>query len=164
MLSPILVPNCMSIGRCVKFSGNLIFHFAITISFFSKQRYWKVCLDKTNECKCNNILLIKLHQREIHNGRFRCGDVSQHRAGTSKNPGGGGYLVGFWIGMLSTARRLETLRGSKKGGRNYTFCPILMKNRGRNTTFSSFLLKYRGRNYTNFPETWKRGVEMAEHM
>ena len=29
----------------------------------------------------------------------------------------------------------------KKGGRNYTFCPILMKNRGRNTTFSSFLLK-----------------------
>ena len=52
----------------------------------------------------------------------------------------------------------------KKGGRNYTFCPILMKNRGRNTTFSSFLLKYRGRNYTNFPETQKRGVEMAEHM
>ena len=69
----------------------------------------------------------------------------------------GGYLVGFRIGMLSTARRLETLRGSKKGGRNYTFCPIFMKNRGRNTTFSSFLLKYRGRNYTNFPETWKRG-------
>ena len=24
----------------------------------------------------------------------------------------------------------------KKGGRNYTFFPILMKNRGRNTTFS----------------------------
>ena len=70
---------------------------------------------------------------------------------------GGGYSVRFWIGMLSTARRLETLQGSKKGGRNYTFCPILMKNRGRNTTFSSFLLKYRGRNYTNFPETWKRG-------
>ena len=55
----------------------------------------------------------------------------------------------------------------KKGGRNYTFCLILMKNRGRNTTFSSFLLKYRGqnttfslfllkyrgRNSTNFPET-----------
>ena len=76
----------------------------------------------------------------------------------------GGYSVRFWIGMLSTARRLETLQGSKKGGRNYTFCPILMKNRGRNTTFSSFLLKYRGRNYTNFPETRKRGVEMAEHM
>ena len=69
----------------------------------------------------------------------------------------GGYSVRFWIGMLSTARRLETLQGSKKEGRNYTFCPILMKNRGRNTTFSSFLLKYRGRNYTNFPETWKRG-------
>ena len=64
----------------------------------------------------------------------------------------------------------------KKGGRNYTFCPILMKNRGRNTTFSSFLLKYRGqnttfssfllkyrgRNSTNFPETWKRGVETEE--
>ena len=78
----------------------------------------------------------------------------------------GGYLFGFRIGMLSTAPRLETLRvrGSKKGGRNYTFCPISMKNEGRNTTFSSFLLKYRGRNYTNFPETWKRGVEMAEHM
>ena len=52
----------------------------------------------------------------------------------------------------------------KKGGRNYTFCPILMKNRGRNTTFSSFLLKYRGRNSTNFPETWKRGVETEEHI
>ena len=76
----------------------------------------------------------------------------------------GGYSVRFWIGMLSIARRLETLQGSKKGGRNYTFCPILMKNRGRNTTFSSFLLKYRGRNYTNFQETRKRGVEMAEHM
>ena len=80
------------------------------------------------------------------------------------NPRGGGYSVRFWIGMLSTVRRLETLQGSKKGGRNYTFCPILMKNRGRNTTFSSFLLKYRGRNYTNFPETPKRGGEMAEHM
>ena len=66
----------------------------------------------------------------------------------------------------------------KKGGRNYTFCPILMRNRGRNTTFStfllkyrgqnttfpSFLLKYRGRNTTNFPETWKRGVETEEHI
>ena len=66
----------------------------------------------------------------------------------------------------------------KKGGRNYTFCPILVKNRGRNTTFSSFLLKYRGqnttfssfllkyrgRNSTNFPETWKRGVETEEHI
>ena len=36
----------------------------------------------------------------------------------------------------------------KKGGRNYTFCPILMKNRGQNTTFSSILLKYRGQNTT----------------
>ena len=44
------------------------------------------------------------------------------------------------------------------GGRNYTFCPIFMKNRGRNTTFFSFLLKYRGRNYTNFPETWNGGA------
>ena len=66
----------------------------------------------------------------------------------------------------------------KKGCRNYTFCPILMKNRGRNTTFSSFLLKYRGqnttfssfllkyrgRNSTNFPGTWKRGVETEEHI
>ena len=39
-----------------------------------------------------------------------------------------------------------------------------MKKRGPNTTF------YRGRNYTNFPETWKRGVEpylhagMCQHM
>ena len=47
-------------------------------------------------------------------------------------------------------------RGGGGGRRNYTFCPIFMKNRGRNT-FSSFLLKYRVRNYTNFPETWKRG-------
>ena len=66
----------------------------------------------------------------------------------------------------------------KKGGRNYTFCPLFMKNMGRNTTFSlfllkyrgqntifsSFLLKYRGRNHTTFPETWKRGVEMEEHI
>ena len=65
-----------------------------------------------------------------------------------------------------------------KGGRNYRFCPIFMKNRGwnttfssfllkyggQNTTFSSFLLKYRGRNSTNFPETWKRGVETEEHI
>ena len=77
----------MSIGRCVQFSGNLIFHFAITIYFFSKHEYWKVCIDKTNECKCNNILLIELHQREIHNGRFRYGVVSQHCSGTSKNTG-----------------------------------------------------------------------------
>ena len=34
MLSPIFVPNCMRIGRCVKFAGNLIFHFAISIYFF----------------------------------------------------------------------------------------------------------------------------------
>ena len=87
MLSPILVPNCMSIGRCVKFSGNLMFHFAITISFFSKKKILKSLPDKTNECKCNNILLIKLHQREIHNGRFRYGYLPQHRAGTSKNTG-----------------------------------------------------------------------------
>ena len=55
-------------------------------------------------------------------------------------------------------------RVKKKGRSKDTFCPILMKNRGRYTTFSSFLLKYMGRNYTNFPETWKRGVEIAEHM
>ena len=72
--------------------------------------------------------------------------------------GGGGYSVRFRIGMLLTARWLETLLGWKRG-RNYTFCPILMKNRGRNTTFSSFLLKYRSRNSINFPETWNRGVE-----
>ena len=30
-----------------------------------------------------------------------------------------GYSVGFWIEMLSTARRLETLQESKKGDRNY---------------------------------------------
>ena len=53
------------------------------------------------------------------------------------------YSIRFWIGMLSTTRRLETLQGLKKGGQNYTFCPILMKNKGRNTAFSSFLLKYR---------------------
>ena len=43
----------------------------------------------------------------------------------------------------------NTYRGQKRkggGGRNYTFCPICMKNRCRNTTLSSFLLKYRGRN------------------
>ena len=55
-------------------------------------------------------------------------------------------------------------RVKKKGGRDYTFCLIFMRNKGRNTTFSPFLLKYRGRNYTNFLETWKRGVEMVEHM
>ena len=64
--------------------------------------------------------------------------------------GGGGYSVRFRIGMLLTARRLERRNATrvKKGGLNYTFCPILMKNRGRNTTFSSFLLKYRGQNTT----------------
>ena len=51
------------------------------------------------------------------------------------------------VGYEDTARQLEMLQGLKKrGARNYTFCPILMKNRGRNTTFSSFLLKYRGQN------------------
>ena len=30
--------------------------------------------------------------------------------------------------------------------------------------FPQILLKYRGRNYINFPETWKKGVEMEEHM
>ena len=53
----------------------------------------------------------------------------------------------------------------KKGGRNYTFNHFFFyKNRGRNTTFSSSSFKYRGRNYTNFPETWKSGVKVAEHM
>ena len=32
------------------------------------------------------------------------------------------------------------LQRVKNGGRNYTFCQILPKNRGRNTTFSSFSL------------------------
>ena len=59
--------------------------------------------------------------------------------------------------MLSTAAWPIMIPRAKKGGRNYTFCQILPKNRGRNTTFSSFSLKYRGRNYTNFPETWKSG-------
>ena len=48
--------------------------------------------------------------------------------------------------------------------KNYTFCPILIKNRGRNTTFSSFLLKYRGRNYKNFPETWKLSALYGKHI
>ena len=52
----------------------------------------------------------------------------------------------------------------QKGGSKLYIWQILTKNRGRNMTFSSFLLTYRGRNYANFPETWKRGVEMAEHM
>ena len=61
--------------------------FCINYFLFSKHRYLKISLDKTNEFKCDNILLIKLHQREIHNGRFRYGDVSQHDAMTSKNTG-----------------------------------------------------------------------------
>ena len=36
-----------------------------------------------------------------------------------------GHSFRFWIGMLSTTRRLETLQGWKKGGRNYAFCPSL---------------------------------------
>ena len=59
--------------------------------------------------------------------------------------------------MLSNDRWFEMLQRTYQGGRNYTFCKILTKNRGRNTTFSSFLLQYRGRNYTNFPRTWKEG-------
>ena len=80
--------------------------------------------------------------------------------------GGGGwvFLVGFWIGMLSTVGWLVMLQGAQKGGRHYTFHQNLTKNRGQNMTFSSFLLKYMGRKYTNFPVAWKRGVEMTEHM
>ena len=93
------------------------------------------------------------------------------------------HLPGGVLGQVSdrdAPHRPSTRNATrvKKGGRNYTFCPILMKNRGRNmtfssfllkyrgqnTTFSSFLLKYRGRNSTNFPETWKRGVETEEHI
>ena len=100
-----------------------------------------------------------------------------------KAPGGGGGGGGGVLGQVSdrdAPHRPSTRNATrvKKGGRNYTFCPILMKNRGRNTTFSSFLLKYRGqnttfssfllkyrgRNSTNFPETWKRGVETEEHI
>ena len=33
-----------------------------------------------------------------------------------------------------------------------------------NTTLSSILLKYRGGNYTNFAETWKSAVKLAENM
>ena len=78
--------------------------------------------------------------------------------------GGGGVL-----GKVSDrdAPHRPSIRNAtmvKEGGRNYTFWPILMKEMGRKTTFSSFLLKYRGRNYTNFPETWNRGVEMEEHI
>ena len=39
----------------------------------------------------------------------------------------GGYLVGFRIGMLSTARRLETLRGSKKGVETIHFAQFWWK-------------------------------------
>ena len=45
----------------------------------------------------------------------------------------------------------------KKGGQNYTFCPILMKNRGCNTTFSSFSLKYRVETIQNFQRPEKGG-------
>ena len=76
---------------------------------------------------------------------------------------GPGFSVEFRIDMISPARWVETLQRAKNGGWNYIFCRFLAKNRAQNT-FSSFLLKYRGRNYTNFPETWKSGVEMTEHM
>ena len=84
--------------------------------------------------------------------------------------GGDVFSVGFWIGMLSTARWLEMLQRAKKkggggggGGRKYTVSQIMTKNMGRNTTFSSFLLKYKGRNY-NFSRDLKRGGQNAEHM
>ena len=91
----------------------------------------------------------------------------------------GGYSLGE-VSDRDAPHRPSTRNATrvKRGGRNFTFCPILMKNtgwntfpnffllkyRGQNTTFSSFLLKYRGRNHTNFPETWKRGVKMEEHI
>ena len=96
-----------------------------------------------------------------------------------RHPRGGGGVLGQVLDRDAPHRPLtRNATRIKKGGRNYTFFPILMKNRGRNTTFSSFLLKYRGqnttfsscllkyrgRNSTNFPETWKRGVETEEHI
>ena len=97
---------------------------------------------------------------------------------SESEPRGGGVLG--QVSDRDAPHRPSTRNATrvKKGGRNYTFFPILMKNRGRNTTFSSFLLKYRGqnmtfsscllkyrgRNSTNFPETWKRGVETEEHI
>ena len=88
-------------------------------------------------------------------------------------PGGGGGGVLGKVSDRNASHRPSTRNTTrvKKGGRNYKFCAILMKNKGRNTTFSSFLLKYSGqnttfssfllkyrsRNYTNFPETWKGG-------
>ena len=72
--------------------------------------------------------------------------------------------VRFRIWMLITDRWLETLQRANRGVETIRFAIFFTKNTGRNTTFSSSLFKYRGRNYTNFPETWKRRVEVAEHM
>ena len=65
-----------------------------------------------------------------------CGLVTSYGNTYSGQYPGGGFSVGFQIGMLSTTCWLETLQWPKKGGRNYTFRQILTKSRGRNTTFS----------------------------
>ena len=46
--------------------------------------------------------------------------LDSHRGGGGGG-GGGGYSVRFRIGMLSTARRLETLQGSKRGVETINF-------------------------------------------
>ena len=48
--------------------------------------------------------------------------------------GGGGQVLGCFLGMINTARWLEMLQRAKKGGRNCTCWEILTKNRGRNTS------------------------------
>ena len=86
MLSLIFVQNCLSIGGGDNFSANLIFYFDNIIKMSLRLNIAVIIsLDKTNVCKCNNISLIKFHQREIHNGMIRYGDVPQHMFMTLKN-------------------------------------------------------------------------------
>ena len=80
---------------------------------------------------------------------------------TQPNRGGCSQL-GFWWGCSAPPVDSNCYKGPKMVSNQY-FAKFWRK-RGRNTTFSSFLLKYWGRNRTNSPQTWKRGVKMAEHM
>ena len=74
-------------------------------------------------------------------------------------------LLNFgWVSDKDAQHRPLTRNATKcqKVGSQLYISQNFDKNRDRN--FPHFLFKYRGRNYTNFPETWKRGVKMADHM
>ena len=152
-----------------------------TRDFVTRKNHWQIASLVTRKSlftvthalfliSCLWYVLLLLLVNEMYSLEMHCAYMKLPKQGLQGWGGGGGVLG--QVSDRDAPQRPSTRNATRveKGGRNYAFCPILMKNggrntfssfllkcRGQNTTFFSFLLKYRGRNYTIFQRPEKGG-------